>query len=403
MIPKIDKGFELPVSHRPHTTRSSIRIAAILLLAVSFQPGPVVTSNVLSPLRDLLPLFDGRTCAADDLPEESATQSALSVTQARSESSRSASFTFGSRMVFDRCWPQDHPEPGDHGRTDFRISDQPADRKTGLPPNGELSPLPEGLRNSIRGVKPFNNEKVVALTFDLCEAPGEISGYDAAVVNTLRKHDVRATFFAGGKWMQHHPERAMQLMADPLFEIGNHSWDHPNFRKITPAEMKTQILRTQAEYRSLRDELQSRCGAEGVPAEEMSGIPAAPRFFRFPFGTCDKEALDMLAGFGLPAVQWSIVSADPSKSQTAAGIVRTILARIRPGAVIICHANGKGHGTAEAIPLFVPALRKMGYEFVTMSELLTHGTPISSTECYEERPGDNFKYDHWDGAAKHAK
>jgi peptidoglycan/xylan/chitin deacetylase (PgdA/CDA1 family) len=64
-------------------------------------------------------------------------------------------------------------------------------------------------------------DQPVALTFDLCEQADDVTGYDRRIVNRLRDEGVRATFFAGGKWMRSHEEKAQQLMADPRFEIGN--------------------------------------------------------------------------------------------------------------------------------------------------------------------------------------
>ncbi len=95
-----------------------------------------------------------------------------------------------------------------------------------IEPAGELvspSALPENMRRSIRGVKLSHGEKILALTFDLCENAGEISGYDFEIVDTLRRLGVKATFFASGKWLLDHPERAEQLIADPLFQVGAHS------------------------------------------------------------------------------------------------------------------------------------------------------------------------------------
>ncbi len=63
------------------------------------------------------------------------------------------------------------------------------------------------------------------------------------------------------------------------------------------------------------------------------------------------------------------------------------------------HANGRGHGTSEALPLFVPKLRSSGYEFVTVSDLLSLGSTVTAKECYELKAGDNLpRYDKIFGA-----
>jgi hypothetical protein len=101
----------------------------------------------------------------------------------------------------------------------------------------------------------------------------------------------------------------------------------------------------------------------------------------------------MLQDLGLPAIQWNIVSGDPSKGRSAAAIAETVLRSARPGSIIVFHANGRGHGTADSLPMFAPRLGKAGFDFMTVSELLTSGVPVAVPECYEMRPGDNLRND----------
>jgi peptidoglycan-N-acetylglucosamine deacetylase len=257
----------------------------------------------------------------------------------------------------------------------------------------ETYSFPVETRNSIREVRIPDNRKVLAFTFDLCEGPGETAGFDSELVDFLTKNSVNATFFAGGKWMRSHPEETMRLMADTLFEIGNHSWSHANFRHIFPSAAKEQIVRTQEEYIRLREILVARLRAKGADPDRMAGIPQSPGLFRFPYGACTSESLAMLAGFGMSAIQWNIVSGDPARNRTSEGIISTVLSQVKPGSIIIFHANGKGHGTFGALRVLIPKLRKEGYEFKTVSELLASGNPVSVPECYELRPGDTLKYD----------
>jgi peptidoglycan/xylan/chitin deacetylase (PgdA/CDA1 family) len=250
-------------------------------------------------------------------------------------------------------------------------------------PGNIHAPLNPELQNSIRRVEPHDGIKVIALTFDLCESANEKSGYDADIVNYLRENSVKATFFAGGKWMLSHPDKTMQLIADPLFEIGNHSWSHANFRMIDPDRMDAQILWTQVQYELLWEALLEIVIAKQIDPSEMNKIPRAPLVFRFPYGACSPLALDKLNRYGLPAIQWNIVTGDPARGRSSKEIAQVILQQIRPGAIIICHANGRGYGTAASLPFFVPELRALGYDFVTVSELLTHGPAVSSKDCYE--------------------
>ncbi|MBK8637932.1 MAG: polysaccharide deacetylase family protein [Chromatiaceae bacterium] len=160
-----------------------------------------------------------------------------------------------------------------------------------------LPPLSAGLRGSIRSVEPADPQAhLVALTFDLCEQANERAGYDAELVATLREQGVKATFFASGKWLRTHPEQAMQLMADPRFEIGNHAWTHANLRVVSGPEARDQILWTQAQYQVLRRELAERSCARAAGPAALERIPEWPAVLRFPYGTCNLDALETTAG-----------------------------------------------------------------------------------------------------------
>jgi peptidoglycan-N-acetylglucosamine deacetylase len=301
---------------------------------------------------------------------------------------------FGSSVVLHACWtptqlegsPEDRKVIGDDPHTD-------RGKPARLSPKHKLPPLQPERRNDIRYVKPNGMKKIIALTFDLCERTKETTGYDSAIVNYLRAQNIKATFFAGGKWMRSHPDKAMQIMSDPRFELGNHGWTHGNVRVLTGDTMKAQIDWTQAEYELLREELIAKPCAQKAGEAELAQIPASLLLFRPPYGACDEKAMQYLADSGLATIQWSVVTGDPAKEASSDGIAKIVLAQAKPGAIVIMHANGRGHGTAEALPKFIPELRQQGYQFVTVSELLSLGIPFAPTECYENNPGDNLVYD----------
>ena len=159
-------------------------------------------------------------------------------------------------------WP---PEPGflpEDARHAVPNNPAPPERTV---PEQVLPPLPVQDEGTIRRVA--TKEKVAALTFDLCELSTMTTGYDAEIIDFLREKRIPATLFMGGKWMRSHSERAMQLMADPLFEIGNHGWSHGNFGIMSEKAMLEQIRWTQAEYELLREEILKRARAEGRSVE----------------------------------------------------------------------------------------------------------------------------------------
>ncbi|MEO1142539.1 MAG: polysaccharide deacetylase family protein [Pseudomonadota bacterium] len=248
--------------------------------------------------------------------------------------------------------------------------------------------LAKSYRGSIRRVN-VGNRKLVALGFDIGEQNNDFAGYDAEIIDFLRENKIKATMYVGGKWMATHAERARQLIADPLFEIGNHAWTHGNFRVLGKRDVDDQIQFTQAQYEKARTELaQLDC----VNSSAMRSIPKRIPTFRFPYGTCNARSLAQVNDAGLPAVQWDVVTGDPAPRQSARAIARALL-RVKPGSIVVAHANGRGWNTGKALKIAIPKLLKEGWEFVTVSELLSAGKPVIAKTCYENRPGDNKRYD----------
>ncbi|MEP9353914.1 polysaccharide deacetylase family protein [Xanthobacter sp. KR7-65] len=250
-----------------------------------------------------------------------------------------------------------------------------------IPPAG---PVPAALRGSIRRVDLPAGEKMVALTFDLCEASGETSGYDGAIVDYLRAEGVAATFFAGGKWMVSHSERGGQLSADPGFEMGNHTWSHANLTVKSGEAMRRQVDDADIGLALGRQQAQ----AKGC----MLPKPPPLALFRFPYGSCSAESLDYVNDTGHLAIQWDVDSGDPA-FLGARGMAEDMLRAIRPGSIVLMHANGRGKHTAEALKILIPALRAKGYRFATVGQLLAAGRPVIASTCYSLRPGDTRVYD----------
>jgi len=273
----------------------------------------------------------------------------------------------------------------DHARTPSDNAPLPR-----MQPRMRLPPLPPGEVGNIRRIVPPEGDKPVALTFDLCELAVRSSGYDDAIVSYLRSHAIPAVFFAGGKWLRSHRERGLQLMADPLFELGNHAWTHGNFGIMDVQSMRDQILWTQAYYEDMREELLARARGKGLDAEKL--IAPALRFFRLPYGRCSPEALRLLHSYGLRVIQWD-VSAETAGDNSLPDVARLVADRVRPGSILLFHANKVPRGSAALLAGLVPILQKRGFRFVKLGELLELGKAQLFQECYFERPGDNLRYD----------
>lgn len=261
------------------------------------------------------------------------------------------------------------------------------------------SPVPDGLRGAIRRVDVPGGEKVVALTFDLCEQRGEVAGYDGRIFDYLRQQGVKATFFAGGKWIVSHRARTEQLMLDPLFEIGNHTETHANLRLLVPATVRQQVVAPQKAYADARADLtMNQCLASSPNA--VRDIPEQPKVFRFPYGACNDASMKAVNDAGMLAIQWDVATGDPDPHTSAQRIADAMVNETKPGSIIVNHANGRGWHTAEALLIAIPKLKAKGYKFVTVSELVAMGKPVITAECYDRKPGDTNRYDFL-GALQH--
>jgi len=248
---------------------------------------------------------------------------------------------------------------------------------------------PVAPRGVIRRVQLPPGKKLIALTFDLCEQPFEIAGYQGGIVDFLRTKEIKATFFMGGKWMLSHRERTQQLMSDPMFEVANHTWEHRNLRLMSGQALVDEIKNAQLAYEQVREELQAKqCTGPRGNTLAHERAPGRLGLMRFPYGACSPAALDEVAQQGLVPIQWDVSSGDPTVGLSAQGIQRQVLSNVVPGSIVLFHANGRGWHTEGALPGIITALKAQGYEFATVSELIAAGEPVTSATCYDSRPGD---------------
>ena len=85
----------------------------------------------------------------------------------------------------------------------------------------------------------------VALTFDLCQKPEYPASFDQNLVDVLTEYNAPATFFMGGEWMRTHVDETLLLASHPNFEMGNHSWSHPDLPGLSQERISSEIVQTQ--------------------------------------------------------------------------------------------------------------------------------------------------------------
>ncbi|MCY3898293.1 MAG: polysaccharide deacetylase family protein [Caldilineaceae bacterium] len=176
----------------------------------------------------------------------------------------------------------------------------------------------------------------VALTFD--DGP---SFYTEGLLDTLKEHNVKATFFVLGTQVRIQSETVQRMFREG-HQIGNHTWDHPNLTRMSDDQIREQLQQT--------DNLIAQIIGESTP------------FMRPPYGAYNDN---VLAASGLPIIFWSVDPLD-WKDRDAA----TVAARIvdaPAGAIILSHDIHKS--TVDAVPAIITALKSRGIHMVTVTKL----------------------------------
>ncbi|MFJ4974678.1 polysaccharide deacetylase family protein [Streptomyces coeruleorubidus] len=180
--------------------------------------------------------------------------------------------------------------------------------------------------------------KCIALTFD----DGPAAPETGTLLKHLAQHKARATFFVVGQNVAAHPDIVRAEMKSG-HEIANHSWNHPVLTNLTPAQVRSQLERTDAA-------IKAATGKE-------------PALFRPPYGAIDDE---VKASTTLSPVLWDVDTLD-WKTHDPAKVARTVISQAEPNDVVLIHDI---HPTSvAAVPEILRTLTARGYHFVTVSHL----------------------------------
>lgn len=197
-----------------------------------------------------------------------------------------------------------------------------------------------------------NGDKVIALTFD--DGPWDTS--TAAILDTLKEYDAKATFFTVGQKISGH-EDLLQRAANEGHEIGTHTWDHA---EGSGQGVSLILMSSDERKQEVEKGLQAIKDATGQDASLM---------FRSPGGNFDASVASDLSNLIDAEIGWNIDTGDWQKPG-----VDTIAQRIEsasPGEIILMHDGGGDRSeTVAALKQALPKLKEEGYRFVTVSELI---------------------------------
>lgn len=201
-------------------------------------------------------------------------------------------------------------------------------------------------------------EKKIAITFDCAWGSDDIPD----ILDTLERHQVKATFFMVGTWAEKFPE-AVRLMAKADHDIANHSYSHAKMGSIDKSRIKDEI---------------SKCG---MVLEEISGKKV--NLFRPPYGEYNNNVIRCARELNYYTIQWDVDSLDWQSGITPEEIHSRINKSVKNGSILLFH-NDTPH-TANIISDIIVNLKNSGYSFVPVSEL------IIKEEYYIDHTGRQIK------------
>jgi peptidoglycan-N-acetylglucosamine deacetylase len=217
------------------------------------------------------------------------------------------------------------------------------------------------------------DEKVVALTYD----DGPNPPYTDRILDVLRRERVHATFFVVGRAVDAYPQLALRESREG-HAIGNHTWDHVHLIMLTRGGVRDSLQRTDAAI----------FRATGKHSQIM----------RPPFGARDWIVLSEVHRLGYTPIMWSMPLPQDWEDPPPSVIAHRVLSQVHDGSIIVLHDGNRGivcawssvpqqvcdrEADIEATRLIVEALKRDGYRFVTIPELLqlrAMHTPVHGSE-----------------------
>lgn len=184
----------------------------------------------------------------------------------------------------------------------------------------------------------------VAISFDAAWGNEDT----ATLLSILEKHNVKATFFMTGGWVESYPDD-VKAIAAAGHDLGNHSQNHKQMSQISADECKQEL-------QSVHDKVKALTGQDMV-------------LFRPPYGDYNDTLIDAANSLGYHVIQWDVDSLD-WKDYGADAIVSKVLEHkhLGNGSIILMH-NGAKY-TKDALERVITGLQEKGYELVPISQLI---------------------------------
>ena len=169
--------------------------------------------------------------------------------------------------------------------------------------------------------------------------------YLPEMLATLKKHQVKASFFLEGRWVKNNPELA-KMIVSAGHEVGNHSYTHPDMKRISAAQTRDQLLKT-------NEVIEAATGKKSI-------------WFAPPSGSYRDETVTIAAEFKMKTVMWTVDTIDwqkPSPNQ----LINRVISKISNGSMVLMHPT---ESTAKSLDTLITRIEEKGLKLGTVSELM---------------------------------
>ncbi len=185
------------------------------------------------------------------------------------------------------------------------------------------------------------HKKMVGLTINVAWG----NEYLPRILETLKKHDVKATFFLEGRWVKENL-RFAKMIVDAKQEVGNHSYTHPDMKTLSRNQIQEQLQKTNQII-------------EAATSQKV-------RWFAPPSGSFRDEVVEVAGGLKMGTIMWTVDTIDWKRPDPEV-LLQRVMRKVHPGAIVLMHPTSP---TAEALDTMISQLKKQGYKVGNITELL---------------------------------
>lgn len=170
--------------------------------------------------------------------------------------------------------------------------------------------------------------------------------YLPEMLAALKKHQVKASFFLEGRWVKNNPELA-KMIVSAGHEVGNHSYTHPDMKRISAAQTREQLVKT-------NEVIEAATGKKSI-------------WFAPPSGSYRDETVTIAAELKMKTVMWTVDTIDwqkPSPDQ----LINRVTSKISNGSMVLMHPT---ESSAKSLDTLITLIEEKGLKIGTVSDLMS--------------------------------